>query len=35
MHFMSIITSPQPMKGPTPALIEAMGPRPARARPGA
>ena len=25
MRFMSIITSPQPMKGPTPALMEAMG----------
>ena len=25
MRFMSIVTSPQPMKGPTPALMEAMG----------
>ena len=25
MRFMSIITSPQPMTGPTPALMEAMG----------
>jgi hypothetical protein len=25
MRFMYIITSPQPMKGPTPALMEAMG----------
>jgi hypothetical protein len=25
MRFMHIVTSPQPMKGPTPALMEAMG----------
>jgi hypothetical protein len=25
MRFMSIVTSPQPMKAPTPALMEAMG----------
>ena len=25
MRFMYIVTSPQPMKGPTPALMEAMG----------
>ena len=25
MRFMSIVTSPQPDKGPTPALMEAMG----------
>lgn len=25
MRFMSIVTSPQPMQGPTPALMEAMG----------
>ncbi len=25
MRFMSIVTSPQPMTGPTPALMEAMG----------